>query len=74
MLERDYAAQARLSQHLKDVPLILEESRRADARVPLSELHQLLLEQAEQLGFGSADTCAAIEVYRHRAAGEEHSC
>ena len=74
ILERDYAAQARLSQHLEDVRLILEESRRADALVPLSELHQSLLEQAEQLGFGSADNNAVIEVYRHRAAGEEHSC
>jgi len=74
MLERNYAAQARLSQHLKDVRLILEESRRVGTRAPLSELHQSLLEQAEQLGFGSADNCAVIEVFRHRDAGDEHSC
>ena len=74
MLERDYVAQARLSQHLKDVRLILEESRRVGARAPLSELHQSLLEEAEQLGFGSADNSAVIEVFRHREAGDEHSC
>ena len=71
MLERNYAAQARLSQHLKDVRLILEESRRVGARAPLSELHRSLLEEAEQLGFGSADNSAVMEVYRQKNDGEE---
>ena len=71
MLERNYAAQARLSQHLKDVRLILKESRRVGARVPLSEMHRRLLEEAEQLGFGSADNSAVMEVYRQKNDGEE---
>lgn len=73
MLERDYAAQARLSQHLKDVRLILEESSRAGAHAPLSEVHRSLLEEAEQLGFGSADNSAVIEAYRQRTDGDGQS-
>ena len=52
MITGDFAPQARLSQHLKDVRLILAESRRSGCSTPLSKLHQTLLEQAEDLGFG----------------------
>ena len=52
--------QARLSQHLKDVRLILA----SGAITPLSETHRRLLESAEELGFGEADTSAVIEAFR----------
>ncbi len=64
MVEADYDLQARLSQHLKDVSLILAEAERAGASTPLSRIHKTLLEQAELLGFGDADNSAVIEVYR----------
>jgi 3-hydroxyisobutyrate dehydrogenase-like beta-hydroxyacid dehydrogenase len=56
--------QARLSQHLKDVRLILENAARTGANVPLSKLHRQLLEQAETLGCGELDNSAIIRAFR----------
>lgn len=64
MVDREYQLQARLTQHLKDVRLILAEAERAGAHTPLSKTHQTLLEQAEQLGYGDADNSAVIEAFR----------
>jgi 3-hydroxyisobutyrate dehydrogenase-like beta-hydroxyacid dehydrogenase len=64
MLARDYAPQARLAQHLKDVRLIRELARRHDACTPLSVVHEELLQRAVELGFGDADNSAIIEAWR----------
>lgn len=65
MATRDYSVQAKLSQHLKDVRLILREAERVDSPAPLSELHCRLLERAENLGFGDVDNSAIMEAF-HR--------
>jgi 3-hydroxyisobutyrate dehydrogenase-like beta-hydroxyacid dehydrogenase len=57
MLDEDFTVQARLSQHLKDVRLILA----SGVTLPLSETHRQLLEQAEAMGLGEADNCAIIK-------------
>lgn len=57
MLARDFTPQAKLSQHLKDVRLMLAAS---SIPLPLSETHRALLEKAEALGFGDADNSAVI--------------
>jgi len=64
MASRDWTPQAKLSQHLKDVRLMLEEARRTGSPTPLSQAHMQLLEQAEALGFGEADNSAVLEAYR----------
>jgi len=66
MLTGDYEPQARLSQHLKDVRLMLAAGEGADARLPLTALHRQLLEQAEEAGLGGADNSAIAEVFRQR--------
>ncbi|MCH8042594.1 MAG: NAD(P)-dependent oxidoreductase [Planctomycetes bacterium] len=58
---------ARLSQHLKDVRLMLAEAERLGARLPLSEIHQKLLQQAESLGYGEADNSAIIKAFEARS-------
>lgn len=58
MIQRDFTPQAKLSQHLKDVRLMLAAS---SIPLPLSEAHRQLLEKAEALGFGEADNSAVIE-------------
>lgn len=63
MLHRDYRPEARLSQHLKDVRLILAEAARRNAPTPLSALHARLLETAESLGYGDADNAAILEAF-----------
>lgn len=62
--------QARLSQHLKDVRLILEHAERSGARVPLSAVHRALLEDAEAAGFGQSDNSAILMAFRKEAAQE----
>lgn len=63
MLKREYTPDARLSQHLKDVRLILASGARSGARVPLSELHRELLEEMERLGYGDADNSVIAEAF-----------
>jgi 3-hydroxyisobutyrate dehydrogenase-like beta-hydroxyacid dehydrogenase len=67
MLQRDYAPQARLSQHLKDLRLILESARKAGLELPLGSLHARLLESAESAGMGDFDNSAVMELLRRRA-------
>jgi 3-hydroxyisobutyrate dehydrogenase-like beta-hydroxyacid dehydrogenase len=57
MLDEDFSVQARLSQHLKDVRLILA----SGATLPLTETHCQLLEQAEAMGLGELDNSAIIK-------------
>ncbi len=60
MLDREFSPQGKLSQHLKDVRIILEEAHRAGIELPLSEIHQQLLLAAEAAGFGEQDNSAII--------------
>jgi 3-hydroxyisobutyrate dehydrogenase-like beta-hydroxyacid dehydrogenase len=66
MIARDYQPQARLAQHLKDVRLIRELARQHDALVPLSAVHEELLQQAVERGLADVDNSAIIEVFRRR--------
>ncbi|MCX6849452.1 MAG: NAD(P)-dependent oxidoreductase [Verrucomicrobia bacterium] len=58
MITQDFTPQAKLSQHLKDVRLMLAASA---IPLPLSEAHRELLEKAEALGYGEADNSAVIQ-------------
>jgi len=67
MLNRDYNPVARLSQHRKDVSLMLGLARQLGLQLPLTETHDSLLAKAEAAGFGDADNSAIIEAYRKHA-------
>ncbi len=60
--------QARLSQHLKDVRLILDHADRNGARTPLSETHCKLLESLENSGFGECDNSAILAAFQNGSA------
>jgi 3-hydroxyisobutyrate dehydrogenase-like beta-hydroxyacid dehydrogenase len=64
MIEGDFTPQARLSQHLKDVRLILAEAGRVGARVPLSLLHAELLGRLEAAGWGEEDNAAVFRAFQ----------
>jgi 3-hydroxyisobutyrate dehydrogenase-like beta-hydroxyacid dehydrogenase len=64
MVAGDFTPQARLSQHLKDVRLMLDEACRRAVQLPLTERHRGLLEQAEQLGYGDQDNSAVFQALR----------
>jgi 3-hydroxyisobutyrate dehydrogenase-like beta-hydroxyacid dehydrogenase len=64
LVERDYTVQAKLSQHLKDVRLMLDAARVAGLSLPLTDTHRRLLDQAEAAGLGELDNSAILEVLR----------
>jgi 3-hydroxyisobutyrate dehydrogenase-like beta-hydroxyacid dehydrogenase len=63
MLTGNFQPEARLSQHLKDVRLILAAGEQTGARLPLSTVHRALLEAAEKAGFGGSDNSAVIKAF-----------
>jgi 3-hydroxyisobutyrate dehydrogenase-like beta-hydroxyacid dehydrogenase len=63
MLTGDFSVQARLSQHLKDVRIIIESAARTGLTLPLSQVHRELLEHCEQLGLGDLDNSAIIRAF-----------
>jgi 3-hydroxyisobutyrate dehydrogenase-like beta-hydroxyacid dehydrogenase len=69
MIHGDFAPQARLSQHLKDVRLMLQAAARAGTDLPLTQAHARLLELAESAGYGAQDNSAIIRVFEHLGPG-----
>ena len=67
MIDQDFTPQARLSQHLKDVRLILDTASRNGTTLPLSQIHAELLKAAEQSGAGSLDNSAIIQAFDNLA-------
>jgi len=63
MIDGEFAPQARLSQHLKDVRLILDRAKQAGTQLPLSEIHRELLERVESAGDGHLDNSAVIRAW-----------
>jgi 3-hydroxyisobutyrate dehydrogenase-like beta-hydroxyacid dehydrogenase len=63
MLNHDFSVEAKLSQHLKDVRLILAEAAAKRAKTPLSQLHRQLLERLDAAGYGDLDNSAIIMAY-----------
>ena len=68
MVERDFAPEGRMTQHLKDVRLILEQAARRGQKLPLCEVHADVLEACVRRGEGDLDNCAVIEEVRRRPA------
>lgn len=64
MLGRLYEPDARLSQHLKDVELIVALGEETGAPLPVSAIHREILLRALELGYGDSDNSAVIEVFR----------
>lgn len=62
MLKGDFSPEARLSQHLKDVRLMLEHGAAAGLPMTLSAAHREILEAAEAAGLGALDNSALIKV------------
>lgn len=62
MLDEDFVPQIRLSQHLKDVRLMLEHAKDAQTALPLSNVHRDLLEKAA--GNGDLDNSSIIQAWQ----------
>jgi 3-hydroxyisobutyrate dehydrogenase-like beta-hydroxyacid dehydrogenase len=66
MIRSEFSPDARLSQHLKDVRLMLALGESAGLPMTLSAAHRSVLEQAEGAGLGTLDNSALIQVLRGR--------
>jgi 3-hydroxyisobutyrate dehydrogenase-like beta-hydroxyacid dehydrogenase len=66
MLHADFTAAGRVSQHLKDVHLMLEQAQRTKQLLPLLEAHADVLEACVRHGEGELDNSAVIEEIRRR--------
>ena len=69
MIMGDFEPQARLSQHHKDVRLILQTAARAGTDLPLTKIHAHLLELAESAGYGAQDNSAIIRAFEELGLG-----
>jgi 3-hydroxyisobutyrate dehydrogenase-like beta-hydroxyacid dehydrogenase len=72
MIHSEFSPDARLSQHLKDVRLILQLGAQAGLPMTMSEAHRNVLEQAEAAGLGGLDNSALIEVLRGHCANDQN--
>ena len=63
MIAGDFAPQAKLSQHLKDVRLILDEGDKTGAELPLSRAHEALLTELVERGLGDWDNSAVYRAF-----------
>jgi len=66
----DFEPQAKLSQHIKDVQLMIDEASRAGQGLPLTGLHLELLEQAEAQGLGELDNSVICQVIEQCTASQ----
>jgi 3-hydroxyisobutyrate dehydrogenase-like beta-hydroxyacid dehydrogenase len=66
MIDGEFAPpQSRVSQHRKDVGLMLEAARRAGRELPITTLHAAILDAAIAEGAGDLDNAAIIDTIRH---------
>ncbi len=63
MVARDFAPQATIRQHLKDVRLIAAAGEQAGVELPLTAVHRALLDRVEAAGLGQLDNSAVIEAW-----------
>jgi 3-hydroxyisobutyrate dehydrogenase-like beta-hydroxyacid dehydrogenase len=66
MLQGDFAAEARIRQHHKDVSLILKYAEKAGQELPLSRVHLDVLDKAIKAGDADMDNSAVIREIRRR--------
>lgn len=66
MVRGEFAPEGRVTQHLKDVHLMLEQAERVKQRLPLLEVHADVLEACVRHGEGELDNSAVIAEIRRR--------
>jgi len=64
MLREDFTPQSRITQHHKDLRIMLECAGRLGQELPLAQLHKKILEQCIAAGEGDLDTSAVIRELR----------
>jgi len=71
MIEENFEPESRISQHKKDLEIILDYAERLGQPLPLTQLHKDIIEAAIEAGDGQLDNCAVIKQIRHLADREQ---
>jgi len=71
MITREFTAEGRAAQHLKDVDLMLAQAARAGQRLPLAVVHADVLRACLRQGEGDLDNSVVIEEIRRRTEKEK---
>jgi 3-hydroxyisobutyrate dehydrogenase-like beta-hydroxyacid dehydrogenase len=71
MVRRDFNPEGRVTQHLKDVHLMLEQAARVQQELPLLAIHAEVLEACVRHGEGDLDNSVVVEEIRRRR--EDHT-
>jgi 3-hydroxyisobutyrate dehydrogenase-like beta-hydroxyacid dehydrogenase len=66
MIGGEFAAEGRVTQHLKDVQLMLQQAQRVKQELPLLEIHADVLQACVRQGEGDLDNSAVIKEIRRR--------
>src|SRR5258707_7326354 len=66
MIRGEFGAEGRVTQHLKDVRLMLAQAERVKQQLPLLEIHADVLEACVRQGEGDLDNSAVINEIRRR--------
>jgi len=69
MIRSEFAAEGRITQHLKDIHLMLEQAQRVSQDLPLLEIHADVLQACVRQGEGDLDNSAVINEIRRRRRG-----
>src|SRR5262249_32638624 len=70
MVRNEFAAEGRVTQHLKDVHLMLEQAQLLKQRLPLTALHAHVLRACVQNGEGDLDNSGVIQEIRRRRSSQ----
>ena len=66
MLQEDFSVQSRVSQHLKDLDIIMKYADSADQELPLGQVHADILKSMVKAGEGGLDNAAVLLEVRRR--------
>jgi len=66
MFSGEFAPEGRITEHRKDVHLMLEQAQRIGQRLPALDIHADVLEACVRQGEGDLDNCAIIQEIKRR--------
>jgi 3-hydroxyisobutyrate dehydrogenase-like beta-hydroxyacid dehydrogenase len=64
MVRGDFRPQSRIKQHFKDLEIVLSYAKKLRQPLPLTQLHQNILKEAIDAGYGDLDNAAVIQQIR----------
>jgi len=67
MIRGDFKPQSRIKQHFKDLEIVLSYAKKLRQPLPLTQLHQTILKEAMDAGYGDLDNAAVIQQIRRMA-------